>query len=408
MPGKTKQPSEKKRPVASPSASNGHSSPPAARRVATRQSAGQTLELGAIEYLQIVNEHGEVVNRARDPNLPDAELLKIHRAMVLTRKLDIRMLNMQRQGEMGTFAPGYGQEATQIGQIYPLESRDWFAPSYRSFGAQLWRGWSIEQLLLLWDGFFEGFAPPEGVNDLPFSIVIGSHILPAVGIAQAIQYRDDDAVVLTNFGDGAISQGAVNEGFNFAAVDRAPVVFVVENNGWAISMPVEKQAGTEWLAQRGVGFGIPSIRVDGNDVLAMLVATREAVERARNWKNAGADPHVGGPTLIEAVTYRMSYHTTADEPKVYREESKVKAWESKCPILRFEKYLLDRGTLMQSDCDRIATECEEEILSAREQFRARATPDPREVFDFVYEKLTPELLEQQREYFAKLDRKGIK
>lgn len=407
MPGRTSKSTEKSKPHAAGAARNGHAAQAPVRANSQLRAVAdpQALDLGAIEYLQIINERGEVVNAARDPNLPDAELLKIHRAMVLTRKLDIRMLNMQRQGEMGTFAPGYGQEATQIGQIHPLESRDWFAPSYRSFGAQLWRGWPIEQLLLLWDGFFEGFAPPPHVNDLPFSIVIGSHVLPAVGIAQAIQYRDDDAVVLANFGDGAISQGAVNEAFNFAAVDRAPVVFVVENNGWAISMPVEKQAATQWLAQRGVGFGIPSIRVDGNDVLAMLVATREAVARARNWKNGG---HAGGPTLIEAVTYRMSYHTTADEPKVYREESKVHAWESKCPIARFEKYLLDRGTMTQKDGERIAKECEDEILAAREKFRARATPNPREVFDFVYEKMTPELREQQREYFAKLDRKGIK
>jgi TPP-dependent pyruvate/acetoin dehydrogenase alpha subunit len=410
MPGKTTKPARKTRALPADRAKSGDAiarNGEAARhsRPSGKSAGSGALDLGAIEYLQILNERGEVVNAAREPQLEDAELLKIHRAMVLTRKLDIRMLNMQRQGEMGTFAPGLGQEATQIGQIYPLENRDWFAPSYRSFGAQLWRGWPIEQLLLLWDGFFEGFAPPPEVNDLPFSIVIGSHILPAVGIAQAIQYRDDDAVVLTNFGDGAISQGAVNEGFNFAAVDRAPVVFVVENNGWAISMPVEKQAATQWLAQRGIGFGIPAIRVDGNDVLAMIVATRDAVHRARRWKDGGG---MGGPTLIEAVTYRMSYHTTADEPKVYREESKVQAWESKCPIARFEKYLVDRGSLTQQDCERIAKECEDEVLAAREKFRARATPNPREVFDFVYEKRTPELREQQLEYFAKLDRKGIK
>jgi len=366
------------------------------------RAAGAALELGAIEYLQVLSERGEIVNPARDPRLPAEELRRIHRAMVLTRKLDIRMLNMQRQGEMGTFAPGLGQEATQIGQIYPLEARDWFAPSYRSFGAQLWRGWPIEQLLLLWDGFFEGFAPPPAVNDLPFSIVIGSHLLPAVGVAQAIQYRDDDAVMLTNFGDGAISQGAVNEAFNFAAVDRAPIVFVCENNGWAISMPVEKQAGTQWLAQRGVGFGVPAIRVDGNDVLAMIAATREAVRRARNWKSGG------GPTLIEAVTYRMSYHTTADEPKVYREESKVQAWESRCPILRFEKYLVEQGVLDPAGCEAVAAECEQQVLAARETFRARAKPKPQEVFDFVYENMTPELRQQQAEYFAKLKRKGVR
>ena len=153
-----------------------------------RPTGRTSIELPAIEQLQILNEQG-VVDAQLDPNLPRGELLNIHRAMVLTRKLDIRMLNMQRQGEMGTFAPGVGQEATQIGQVYPLEQSDWFAPSYRSFGAQVWRGWPIEQLLLLWDGFFEGFAPPEGVNDLPFSIVIGSHLLPAVGVAQGIQYK---------------------------------------------------------------------------------------------------------------------------------------------------------------------------------------------------------------------------
>jgi pyruvate dehydrogenase E1 component alpha subunit len=360
-----------------------------------------TLDLGSIEFLQILNERGEIVNPQRDPHLPDAELRRVHRAMVLTRKLDLRMLNMQRQGEMGTFAPGLGQEATQIGQVCPLEARDWFAPSYRCFGAQVWRGWPIEQLLLLWDGFFEGFAPPEGVNDLPFSIVIGSHLLPAVGVAQAIQYRDDDAVMLTNFGDGAISQGAVNEAFNFAAVDRAPIVFVCENNGWAISMPVEKQAATPWLAQRGIGFGIPSIRVDGNDVLAVIVAMRDAVGRARRWKIDG------GPTLIECLTYRMSLHTTADDPKVYRADSDVQGWEGKCPIARFEKYLITKGVLDKADCEKIAQECEQEVLEARERFRSRAKPNPREVFDFVYETMTPELREQQAEYFARLKRKGV-
>jgi pyruvate dehydrogenase E1 component alpha subunit len=360
----------------------------------------RAFQLGSIQDLHILNEQGEV-DRAHDPQLPEADLLKIHRAMVLTRKLDIRMLNMQRQGEMGTFAPGLGQEATQIGQVFPLAKDDWFAPSYRSFGAQIWRGWPIDQLLLLWDGFFEGFAPPPGVNDLPFSIVIGSHLPPAVGVAQAIQYRTSTPpyhAVLTNFGDGAMSQGAVNEAFNFAAVSKAPVVFVCENNGWAISMPVEKQAATPTLAQRGIGFGIPSIRVDGNDVLAVIVAARAAIDRARSG---------GGPTLIEAVTYRMSLHTTADDPKVYRNEEQVQEWEAKCPILRFEKYLIKKGVLDRAGCERVAAECEQQVLEARDSFRKKAIAKPREVFDFVYEELTPELEAQRREYFERLKRKGI-
>ncbi|HRP61928.1 MAG TPA: pyruvate dehydrogenase (acetyl-transferring) E1 component subunit alpha [Phycisphaerales bacterium] len=357
----------------------------------------KTIDLGTIEDLRILSESGEVDTKL-DPNLPAEELRKIYRAMILTRKLDLRMLAMQRQGEMGTFAPGFGQEATQIGQVYPLTKSDWFSPSYRSFGAQLWRGWKLDQLMLLWDGFFEGFAIPDGVNDLPFSIVIGSHVLPATGIAMGIRARGEDSVVVTNFGDGASSQGAVSEAFNFAAVFHAPVIFVLENNGWAISIPVEKQCGVKELARRGPAFGIPAIRVDGNDILAMIVATQQAVEHARNGK---------GPYLIETVTYRMSYHTTADDPKVYRTDEEVKAWEAKCPIARFEKYLKNKKVLGDEDFRRIADECEQEILQAREAFRAKAKAKPREVFDFMYEQLPPELERQKAEYFARLDRKGV-
>jgi len=356
-----------------------------------------SIDLGEIEDLQILNERGEANDRLA-PAIDDDQLLRIHRVMVLTRKLDLRMLAMQRQGEMGTFAPGLGQEATQIGQIYPLKTRDWFSPSYRSFGAQLWRGWTIEGLMLLWDCFTEGFEVPPGVNDLPFSIVVGSHVPMAVGVAMAITNRGDDAVMLANFGDGAISQGSVSEAFNFAAVYKAPVVFVCENNGYAISVPVERQAGIKELARRGPGFGIPAIRVDGNDVLAMIVATTRAVERARSG---------GGPTLIEAVTYRMSLHTTADDPKVYRSEDEVERWKPKCPIARFEKYLTGKGLLDPDAIERIAAECEQEVLEARARFRERAKPQPRAVFDHMYETLPPELQDQKREYLEKLDRKGV-
>jgi pyruvate dehydrogenase E1 component alpha subunit len=354
------------------------------------------IELGRIEDLQILNEHGAIVDPELEPDIPGKDLFRIYRMMVLTRKLDERMLTMQRQGEMGTFAPGFGQEATQIGQVYPLTQRDWFSPSYRSFGAQLWRGWTIEGLLLLWDGFFEGFEVPRGVNDLPFSIVVGSHVPLAVGVAMGIRYRGDDAVVLTNFGDGALSQGPVNEALNFAAVYKAPVVLVCENNGWAISIPTERQAATGELARRGPGFGIPSLRVDGNDVLAMVVATSEALKRAREGL---------GPTFIEAVTYRMSLHTTADDPRVYRNQEELDRWKPRCPIARLEKYLLGKGLLDRDTVQRIAGECEREVLGARERFRQRAVPRPGEVFDFMYAQLPPELQEQKSEYLRRLERK---
>lgn len=357
----------------------------------------KTIDLGTIDDLQILNERGEV-NAALEPELSPEELKKVYHAMVLTRKLDQRMLTMQRQGEMGTFAPGLGQEATQIGQVYPLLKKDWFSPSYRSFGAQLWRGWTLDGLLLLWDGFYEGFEIPDGVNDLPFSIVIGSHVLPATGIAMAARARGDDAVVVTNFGDGASSQGAVSEAFNFAAVFKAPIVFVLENNGWAISVPAHRQAALKEFARRGPGFGVPSIRVDGNDVLAMIVAATEAVAHARAGK---------GPYLIEAVTYRMSVHTTADDPKVYRDEDDVKAWEAKCPIRRFEIYLKNKGVLDDAEIERIGKSCEQEVLDARESFRKRAKANPQEIFDYLYDTLPPELAEQKQAYLEKLKRKGV-
>jgi len=355
------------------------------------------LDLGSIDFLQVLSEDG-TCDDALAPQLSNEELTRVHRAMVLTRKLDQRMLAMQRQGEMGTFAPGIGQEATQIGQVFPLQKQDWYSPSYRSFGAQLWRGWSIEQLLLLWDGFFEGFAPPDDVNDLPFSIVIGSHVPLATGIAMGIRIRKEPAVAMCNFGDGALSQGIVAESMNFAAVFKSPCVFVCENNGYAISMPVEKQHAVEELARRAPGFGMQGVTVDGNDILAMIRATQEAVQHARSG---------GGPYFIEAVTYRLSLHTTADDPKVYRKDEEVEAWKKKCPIARFEKYLLAKNVLSENDCARVAKECEQEVLDARERFRKRAVANPKEVFDYMYAELPPELEAQKQEYLAKLKRKGI-
>jgi pyruvate dehydrogenase E1 component alpha subunit len=357
----------------------------------------RTIAVPEIGELQVLDAHGRA-DPALVPDLSKEELLRIHRAMVLTRKFDVRMLTMQRQGKMGTFAPGFGQEATQIGQIYPLIADDWFAPSYRSFGAQIWRGWPMEQLLLLWDGYFEGFPPPPGVNDLPFSIVIGSHVLPAVGVAMGMKHRGKPTVMMTNFGDGAMSQGVVAEAFNFASVNAAPVVFVCENNGWAISTPTKLQSAVSVLARRASGYGMPSARVDGNDVLAMITACTAAVERARRGD---------GPTLIEAVTYRMGVHTTADDPKVYRADEEVEAWSAKCPIARFEKHLVSRGVVDPKGLEAAASECEQEVLEARERFDAMAVANPREVFDYVFAELTPTLEEQKREYLAKLDRKGV-
>lgn len=356
-----------------------------------------TINPGNIEVLQILNEQGQV-HEGLEPALDDATLLKIHRGLVLTRTFDQRMLTMQRQGEMGTFAPNLGQEACQLGQVIPLTKDDWYSPSYRSFGAQIWRGWPMDHLFKLWAGYHEGFPPPANVNDLPFSIVIGSHVLPAVGIAMGMNYQDKSHCVVVNFGDGAFSQGSVSEALNFAAVNAAPVVFVCENNGWAISTPLAKQSATDSLAVRGLGYGVPSIRVDGNDILAMTVAVDEAAQRAR----AG-----GGPTLIEAVTFRMSLHTTADDPTVYRDEALVEPWKARCPIRRFEIYVKAKGIIDEAGIEQIRAACDDEVLEARQRFRDTAVAKPREIFDHIYGELSPELEAQKQAYLKRLDDRGV-
>lgn len=355
------------------------------------------IDLGHIEVLQILNEYGEV-DKGLEPDFSNERLLEVYRAMVLARAFDKRMMTMQRQGRMGTFAPNIGQEACIIGQVTSLREDDWFAPSYRSFGAQIMRGWPMEHLMRLWAGFHDGFPPPNNVNDLPFSIVIGSHVLPAVGIGIGMKYKKKNNCVVVNYGDGASSQGAVSEALNFAAVYQAPVVFICENNGWAISTPTHKQTANEILASHGVAHGMLSIRVDGNDILAMMCATKEATDRAR----AGE-----GPTFIEAVTFRMSLHTTADDPTVYRNDEEVKVWEARCPMARFETYLKNKGVLDTDSIEQTLASCEEEVIKARDTFYEMPPADPTEIFEHLYETFPMELQKQRAEYMQRLRQKGV-
>ncbi|MDG1137857.1 MAG: pyruvate dehydrogenase (acetyl-transferring) E1 component subunit alpha [Phycisphaerales bacterium] len=355
------------------------------------------IDLGHIEVLQILNEYGEV-DKGLEPDFSNERLLEVYRAMVLARAFDKRMMTMQRQGRMGTFAPNIGQEACIIGQVTSLTEDDWFAPSYRSFGAQIMRGWPMEHLMRLWAGFHDGFPPPNNVNDLPFSIVIGSHVLPAVGIGMGMKYKKKNNCVVVNYGDGASSQGAVSEALNFAAVYQAPVVFICENNGWAISTPTHKQTANEILASHGVAHGMLSIRVDGNDILAMMCATKEATDRAR----AGE-----GPTFIEAVTFRMSLHTTADDPTVYRNDEEVKVWEARCPMARFETYLKNKGVLDTDSIEQTLASCEEEVIKARDTFYEMPPADPTEIFEHLYETFPMELQKQRAEYMQRLRQKGV-
>jgi pyruvate dehydrogenase E1 component alpha subunit len=248
----------------------------------------------------------------------------------------------------------------------------------------IWRGWPIEKLLLFFAGHVEGGRPADNQHDLPITIPVATQLPHAVGLAYAAQYRGDDAVVMTYFGDGATSEGDFHEAMNFAGVWHVPVVFVCQNNQWAISVPLKKQTHSRTIAQKALAYGLPGIQVDGNDVLAVYAAAREAVDRAR----AG-----DGPTLIECVTYRLGVHTTADDPSKYRSEEEVTMWEKKDPLTRFRAYLEQRS-LLESD---IESQIDAEIADAVQRFEATPPPDPLTMFDHAYAELTPDLEAQRAE-----------
>src|SRR5438128_2861042 len=241
-----------------------------------------------IERLSILDSEGNL-DTALEPKLAADDLQRLYRAMILGRRLDERMLRLQRQGRIGTFAPIKGQEASQIGSVFTLKPTDWMVPSFRETAAMIWRGWPIEKILLFFAGYVEGGQPAPDQHDLPITIPVATQLPHAVGLAYAAQYRGDDAVVMAYFGDGATSEGDFHEALNFAGVWHVPVVFVCQNNQWAISVPLKKQTHSKTIAQKALAYGLPGIQVDGNDVLAVYTAAREAVERAR----AGE-----GPTLM--------------------------------------------------------------------------------------------------------------
>ena len=340
------------------------------------------------ERLSILDSDGKLDTKL-EPKLSPDDLKRLYRAMVLGRRLDERMLKLQRQGRIGTFAPIKGQEASQIGSVFTLTPTDWMVPSFRETASMLWRGWPIEKMLALFAGRLEGSQPAPEQRDLPIAIPVATQLPHAVGLAYGIQYRGEDAVVMAYFGDGATSEGDFHEACNFAGVWQVPIVFVCQNNQWAISVPLKKQTNSRTIAQKASAYGFPGIQVDGNDVLAVYAASRDAVLKAR----AGE-----GPTLIECVTYRLGVHTTADDPTKYRADEEVKAWEQKDPLTRFRAYLEKKKLLDDS----VEAQVDEEIARAVERFEAMPPADPLGMFDHAYAELPPDVAAERAELAERL------
>jgi 2-oxoisovalerate dehydrogenase E1 component alpha subunit len=320
-------------------------------------------------------------------DLGDADFRSLYRHMVVARRIDKQAINLQRQGQLGVYASLLGQEAAQVGGAYALGPDDWVFPSYREMGAALVRGVDPGQMLHQWRGTWLSGHDPYRHRFGLLSIPIGTQALHAAGFAMGARFDGRDVVVMAYFGDGATSEGDPHEGMNFAAVFDAPCVFFVQNNQYAISTPLSEQTRAPTIAHKAIGYGMPGLRCDGNDVLATYAVTRQAVERARRGE---------GPTLIEAVTYRMEAHTTADDPTRYRTPEEMEEWRRRDPIARFEAFLTARGLLDEDLKAQIDADTEVLARGIREEIYDAPHGDPLELFDHVFVEPTAEL-EAQRD-----------
>lgn len=313
------------------------------------------------------------------------ELTSLYRAMTLTRAFDAKAIALQRTGRLGTYASSLGQEAVGVGVAAAMQPSDVLLPSFREHGAQLHRGVSLEQLFLYWGGDERGNDFSTTSEDFPNCVPVGSHAPHAVGVALAFRLRGDKRVAVCIFGDGATSKGDVAEALNMAGVWKLPVVFVVSNNGWAISVPVAKQTRAQTLAQKAIAAGIPGEQVDGNDVIAVRLVVENALRRARNG---------GSPALIEAVTYRLGDHTTADDASRYRDDAEVSRHWSEEPILRLRNYLTSLDAWGKEQEEQLIRECNQKVEAAAAAFLQTLPQPPLAMFDRTYARLPADLIEQ--------------
>ncbi|ANU27842.1 pyruvate dehydrogenase (acetyl-transferring) E1 component subunit alpha [Planococcus versutus] len=345
------------------------------------------------EMVQILNEEGEIVNKEADPKLSDEDLQELMRRMVYTRILDQRSISLNRQGRLGFYAPTAGQEASQLASHFALEKEDFILPGYRDVPQLIWHGWPLHQAFLFSRGHFAGNQMPEGLNVLAPQIIIGAQIIQATGVALGMQKRKKETVAVTYTGEGGSSQGDFYEGINFAGSFRAPAIFIVQNNQYAISTPREVQTAAKTIAQKSVAAGIPGVFVDGMDPLAVYAVTRDARERAIKG---------GGPTLIETFCYRYGPHTMAgDDPTRYRTSDIDSEWEKKDPLVRFRKYLEAKNLWNEEKETEVMEQAKEEIKAAIK--KADATPKQKvtDLLGFMYEEMPFNVQEQMDIYKAK-------
>ena len=340
-------------------------------------------EIGYSRFLDAEGQVGGMLDGfASDP----ANLTALYRGMVRTRAFDAKAVALQRTGRLGTFASSLGQEAVSVGTASAMRAEDVLLPSFREHGAQLWRGVSPLELFLYWGGDERGsdFAGPR--QDFPVCVPVASHAPHAVGVALAFKFRREPRVAVCIFGDGATSKGEVAEAMNIAGVWRVPVIFVIANNQWAISIPRHRQSAAETLAQKAIAAGFAGEQVDGNDVIAVHQAVGAAIERARQG---------GGPHVVEAVTYRLADHTTADDASRYRDDAEVSRHWPEEPLIRLRAYLARGGHVTKRDEEQLLAEIAAEIEAAAASYLATPPQPPETVFDHTFAELPADLAAQR-------------
>jgi pyruvate dehydrogenase E1 component alpha subunit len=357
---------------------------------ATVKSQSHVVHTEKVEPLTVLNAQGEIVNEAWMPDLSDDQLKELMRRMVMTRTIDQRAVSLQRQGRLGFYAPVSGQEATMIGSEYALKKEDFICPGYRDMPQLFWHGLPLYQTFLYSRGHQHGGQIPEDVHVLMPQIIIGAQIVQCAGVAMGLKKKGSKNIAVAYTGDGGSSQGDFYEGINFAGVFKLPAVFIVQNNGYAISTPFQKQTAALSIAHKGVAAGVHSVQVDGNDVLAVYSVVYEAAERARRGE---------GPTLIEALTYRFGPHSmSGDDPTKYRTKEEEKQMETFDPLVRFRKYLTERG-LWNEEIEQATVEEAKQLVADEikkaESVEKMTVPG---LIDSMFEVTPPELEEQKQWY----------
>ncbi|MBI2143012.1 pyruvate dehydrogenase (acetyl-transferring) E1 component subunit alpha [Candidatus Woesearchaeota archaeon] len=348
----------------------------------------KVLKSFSVKFLQVLGENGRADKKLM-PRLSQNQLVGLYSMMVLCRRFDEKALVLQRQGRLGTYASFLGQEAAQVGMAYALGGDDWVFPTYRDSALLIARKQPMVSLLQYFGGDERGSIPPRGVKNFPIAIPVGTQGLHAVGAAMAATIQKRKYAAVACLGDGASSEGDMSEAMNFAGVFKAPVVFLCQNNQYAISVPVKQQTASETIAQKAIAFGFEGVRVDGNDVLAVYSAAADAVKKAYAGK---------GPTLIECFTYRIGNHTTSDDASKYRPESEVAVWRRKDPVLRLRKFLVAKKLWNDNKEKQLLADVEKQVSAAVAEYEKIPAAAVDDVFRYTYSEMPQSLKEQLDDY----------